>query len=147
MRSRLGWALLLLAAVFAMHGLQCMAAEPVQGTALDHGVVAMNMATADGHAAHAPGASTVQVGADMAAHAAGGGAPTGHSAAMHALMVCLAVLAGGVGVALAAVAVWLARGRARSAVRRVTGAVRVCVDRRRPVLPTPEPARLCVLRI
>ncbi len=74
MRSRLGWALLLLAAVFAMHGLQCMAAEPVQGTALDHGVVAMDMATADGHASGAP---TAQVDAGRAGHAVGGEAPAG----------------------------------------------------------------------
>ncbi|SCX40491.1 hypothetical protein SAMN03159343_0976 [Klenkia marina] len=145
MRARLGWALLLLAAVFAVHGLQCMAAEPTADASPKHGVVAMQMALADGHAS--PEGAEAAPHVVPSAHAASGDVPAGHSAAMHALMVCLAVLAGGIGVALAALAAWLARGRARSMTRRATTAVRAVLDRHRPSLPAPEFARLCVLRI
>lgn len=144
MRARLGWALLLLAAVFTMHGLQCMAAEPSAGVAPEHGV-AMQMAAADGHAS--PGGAEAGPHVGASAHAASGETPAGHSTAMHTLMVCLAVLAGGIGVVLAALAAWLARGRARSAIRRATTVVRAVLDRDRPSLPAPEFARLCVLRI
>lgn len=160
MRARFMWALLVLAAVFSMHGLNCAAAEQTPGSTSTHGsVVAMShgqsmvagaMTAAvvtvtptsgdhDGMAAavaagHADGAST--------SHDAGG-----HSALMHALMVCLAVLAGGIGAVLAALAVWLARRRLRAWSTQVRSAVQVAVDRGRSRLLAPELSRLCVLRI
>lgn len=144
MRARLGWALLLLAAVFTMHGLQCTAAEPAAATSPEHGV-AMEMAAADGQAS--PGTAEREAHVVAPVHAASGEAPAGLSAAVHALMVCLAVLAGGIGVAMAALAAWLARGRARTTARRATGAVGAAVNRYRPLLAAPELARLCALRI
>lgn len=146
-KARLGWALLLLTAVFTMHGLQCMSAEPMDAAALDQGAVVMDMTPVDAHGPHAPAGIAIQADADMATQAASGEVPDGHSAAVHALMVCLAVLAGGVGVALAALAAWLARSRSRTALRRAADAVRVCIDRHRPSLPSPDITRLCVLRI
>ncbi|GHE12158.1 DUF6153 family protein [Klenkia taihuensis] len=139
MRYRLGWALLLLAAVFSMHGLQCAAAEPTSTStaSAEHAVVGdhASLGSMDTGVAGAP------------AHGAEHHDPAGHSAALHALMVCLAVLAGGVGVLLAALAVWLARRRARAAPAAVLRAVHRAADRLRALAAPPDLARLCVLRI
>ncbi|GAA4301833.1 hypothetical protein GCM10023162_03210 [Klenkia terrae] len=146
MRARLLWTLLLLAAVFSMHGLSCAAADSAMtgtsthtSTATVHsptaaagsvvGLVVAGAAMSDMDAAH----STDQTG--------------GHSSAAHALMVCLAVLAGGVGAVLAALAVWLSRRRLGTVYTRAAGHVRVVVDRAAACAPTPELSRLCVLRV
>lgn len=151
MRARLLWTLLLLAAVFSMHGLSCVAADsemtgmsmtgmPVTGASASAGEpesAAVGMVLALEHSAPAAQSD--------AGHSTG--APDGHGTAAHALMVCLAVLAGGVGVVLAALAAWLARRRLLTVYTQVTGAVRVVVDRAVACAPTPELSRLCVLRV
>lgn len=126
MRTRLIWALLLLAAVFSVHGLTCAAAEPV--LAATH------------HAAAADGPGPVSE------HPTGDDAG-GHDAMAHALVVCLAVLAGGVAAAATALTVWLARRRLRAWTARVRSVARAAVDRGPPRCTTPGPDRLCVLRI
>lgn len=158
MRARLLWALLVLAAVFSMHGLNWAAAEQAPGGTSTHGsMIAMGhdqLMAEGGMTAGAivavPASSQHQIVAAAAGHAdsvstshdAGG-----HSALMHALMVCLAVLAGGIGAVLAALAVWLARRRLAAGSPRVRSALRVAVDQCRPDLLAPDLSRLCVLRI
>ena len=147
MRVRLLWALLLLAAVFSMHGLSCVAEDSeMTGMAMP---ASTSMSTGGPEAS----AAGVALGSEHAAPVADPTSaqstddPDGHGTAAHALMVCLAVLAGGVGVVLAALAAWLARRRLLTVHTRVTGAVRVVVDRAVACAPTPELSRLCVLRV
>ena len=146
MRARLLWALLLLGAVFSMHGLSCVAADSemsgmsMTGTSVSTGApesAAAGMVLALDHGAPAA--------RPPAGHSTS--APDGHGSAAHALVVCLAVLAGGVGVVLAALAAWLARRRVLTAYTRVTGRVRVVVDRAVAGAPAPELSRLCQLRV
>jgi hypothetical protein len=160
MRARLMWALLVLAAVFSMHGLNCAAAEQAPGAtstygsmmAMGHGesvalgtitvAVAEKTPTSGDHDRMAVTATGSYADVASNSHDAGG-----HSALMHALMVCLAVVAGGIGTVLAALAVWLARRRMRVWSTHVWLAVQVAVDRGQFRLSTPEFSRLCVLRI
>lgn len=147
MRARLLWALLLLAAVFSMHGLSCVAADSeMTGMSMP----ATTSVSADGPQSAAVGLMlTLEHGAPAADSGAGHSpdAPQGHGSAAHALMVCLAVLAGGVGVVLAALAAWLARRRLLPASTQMVGRVRVVVDGALAWAPTPELSRLCVLRV
>ncbi|MCW2584462.1 MAG: hypothetical protein JWQ53_3252 [Klenkia sp.] len=147
MRARLLWALLLLAAVFSMHGLSCVAA--------DSEMTGMTMPASTSVSAGGPESAAggmvlaLEHGASAAqsdpGHSAGD--PDGHGSAAHVLTVCLAVLAGGVGVVLAVLAAWSARRRLLTTCTRATGAVRVVVDRAVACAPTPELSRLCVLRV
>jgi len=154
MRARLLWTLLLLAAVFSMHGLSCAAADSAMTGTSTH------TSTATAHSPSAASGSIVELvvaGAAMPDMDAGhstdqpGGhssdQPGGHSSAAHALMVCLAVLAGGVGAVLAALAAWLSRRRLGTIYTRAARHVRVVVDRAAACAPTPELSRLCVLRV
>ncbi|WP_147261954.1 DUF6153 family protein [Blastococcus sp. TF02A-26] len=105
MRGRRGWVLLLLAAVFAMHGLQCAAADSGTTTAA-HGTVHTSRADPD-PALHTAGlvmesadAMTAAAPAALAAGTAiGASLAAGHDSAPHAgghlWAVCLAVLAAG----------------------------------------------------
>ena len=148
--ARLWAALLLLAAVFAMHGIQCMAT----GSALEHGSTSLGAAASVGAAA-----ASVHVGpvADAmpdhgrvaATHGAGDAGTTGASGLpapwhdAHALAVCLAVLLAGLTFLGASalrrgVAVPLVRGSPTSA-RWPTGWAR----QPRP----PDLSALCLLRI
>ncbi|KQS54606.1 hypothetical protein ASG36_19135 [Geodermatophilus sp. Leaf369] len=146
MRARLLWTLLLLVAVFTMHGLSCAAADSAMTGASTHTSAAT---------AHSPTAAAgsvvglVVAGAAMPDVDAGHSTdqPDGHSSAAHALMVCLAVLAGGVGAVLAALAAWLAHRRLGTIYTRAAGHVRVVVDRAAACAPAPELSRLCVLRV
>ncbi|MCO7222331.1 hypothetical protein [Klenkia sp. PcliD-1-E] len=165
MRARLGWVLLMLGAVFAVHGLQCAATEPVDAVAVDAvDAVAVHMGSSHAVSSHAVSSSPIGVAALPVADGDGGwttadpsdraaasstahGAPAGHSAAAHAAMVCLAVLAGGVGVALAALAAWLARRRVGARMAAVQRSLHLLPDRLRALPPGPDLARLCVLRI
>ncbi len=145
-RARLLWTLLLLAAVFSMHGLSCVAAG-TEGTGL-----AVSAAVGAGGGAPEAAAGLVLTSAHgvptgNASTGPGTGTPDGHGPAAHALGVCLAVLAGGVGVALAAMAAWLARRRAVAVHPRATGRARVVVDRALACTPAPDLGRLCVLRV
>jgi hypothetical protein len=148
-RARLLWTLLLLAAVFSMHGLSCVAADSeMTGMSMTGMSMTGTSVSAGGPESAAVGmVLALKHGAPAALSDAGHstGAPDGTAA--HALMVCLAVLAGGVGVALAALAAWLARRRLLTVCTRVTGAVRIVVDRAVACAPTPELSRLCVLRV
>lgn len=154
MRSRLMWALLLLAAVFSMHGVSCAAADqglgqpapssaapdvaPTAQTGMTHGVASGAELTAtSGQTALHQGAGV----SDSPEH------PAGHSGAVHALMVCLAVLSGGMGIALAVLAAWLARRRLLTVLVPVSGRLRTAVGSVVASLPAPELSRLCVLRV
>lgn len=154
MRARWWWSLLLLAAVFAMHGPSCVAADsamadmplhfpavssdPGPGGAFTAGVV---LTAAGARTAPAVDADTVGA-AVQHTGSSGQGGP-----AVHALMVCLAVLAGGLGAALATLAAWMARRRRPPAVSSPSRRVRVALDRVTACAPTPELSRLCVLRV
>jgi hypothetical protein len=149
MATRLWTALLLLAAVFAMHGLQCVASDP----AMEHGSssLAAVPSVVGGHAAavHLAAAGMpdhVDVAAAAGVRDAAATASTGlpspwHDA--HALAVCLAVLLAGLTI-LGAVA--RLRGRAIPLVR---GSPRR--GRRFAAWPLrarpPDLAILCLLRI
>ena len=146
MSPRLMWVLLLLAAVFSMHGLQCVAADIDSG----HGMTG---------AAHAPMASPVQTssvdvgfavasnvlhgaapGNAVASDGSGGGLPA-HGAAFWA--VCLAVLLTGVALLFFVAKIptpWAraVRARAPSALWREGWS-----KRSRP----PDLSALCLLRI
>lgn len=111
MRARLLWTLLLLAAVFSMHGLSCAAADPAMTDASTH--MSTTVAHSPSPAAGSVVGPVVVADSAMLATDAGHGTdqPSGHSSLAHTLMVCLAVLAGGVGAVLAALAAWLSRRR------------------------------------
>ncbi|WP_157519593.1 hypothetical protein [Modestobacter sp. Leaf380] len=156
MRSRLMWALLLLAAVFSMHGLSCAAADqgpeqpaesstaaaalaPTAQTGMSHMVAGgAGLTATPGQTAPDPAAAGV---GDSTEH------PAGHSGAVHALMVCLAVLSGGVGIALAVLAAWLARRRLLTVMAPASDRLRTAVGSVVASLPAPELSRLCVLRV
>lgn len=142
MRARLLWTLLLLSAVFAMQGLSCYTADcDMTGASLsasstiagDPGSMAGSMAE---------GAAMPGMDAD-----AGTDQPDDHGVTAHALMVCLAVLVGGVGAGLAALAASLARCRLLTVCARSTRCVQVAVGRAVACAPVPELSRLCVLRV
>ena len=111
MPGRRIWVVLLLAAVFSMHGLQCMAA-PEAGHASMGAAAGTSGTTAMGAA---PGAETL-VGHLVAAGRAAGAAalPTGNdlpgSAAAGLWVVCLAVLFTGLGLVGAALMLLLRSG-------------------------------------
>jgi hypothetical protein len=73
--------------------------------------------------------------------------PNGHGFTAHALMVCLAVLVGGVGAGLAALAASMARCRLLTVCARSTRCVQVAVGRAVACAPVSELSRLCVLRV
>lgn len=146
MRARLLWTLLLLAAVFSVHGLSCVASES--------DMAGMSMPAPTAAVADAPESAAdmavmlVQSEPAMAVDAgASTDAPAGHGMAAHALMVCLAVLAGGAGVVLAALAAWLARRQVLAVLPRFTSRLRGVVARAVAYAPAPELSRLCVLRV
>ncbi len=158
MRGRLLWALLVLAAVFSMHGITCALADDdattgspaaALGSVLGsgHGSAAMPAMPADGAAG--PAIAVTQLGGGNATQAPVQQAPVqqapdhpaGHEGAAHTLMVCLAVLAGG----LAALAAWLSRRR-RAAPPRVHRTTRFSGEAR-TAFRVPALHRLCVLRI
>ena len=147
-RQRL-WSLLLLAAVFVMHGVQCVAADPHSGPA------ALAPAIASAVMEHPPGPDAVVDGAaglvitSAAAHSVAGpldaGLPVdrdpGHGADLWA--VCLAVVVGGL-VLLGAMGL-LRRGAvtpARGSPSRLVGS-RIIASLLRP----PDLSSLCLLRI
>lgn len=150
MRSRLLWALLLLAAVFSMHGLSCASAgEPAMpgGGPVEPALTAL-----------LPGHSVIASSSSAPDPVAGGhltGAPTEGStpenspdhSTMHLLMVCLAVLAAGVGAALAAPAAWVSRRRPHSLVAENNRQLRTMVQTSADSLRAPDLSRLCLLRI
>ncbi len=149
MRSRLLWALLILAAVFSMHGLSCAASvstpttSPIGTSVVTDTGFGTSMAMTTAGALAATPHTSPQLGAS--AMTDGGDHPAGHDVSLHTLMVCLAVLAGGAGAVLAA---WLSRRRSPAVVlalatrlpRVLTGCLRCC-------LPAPDLSRLCVLRV
>jgi hypothetical protein len=162
MATRLWTALLMLAAVFAMHGLQCTSAADgthsagaVQAAASPMGAapgapVEMAFAlTADGHTSGAasgltdsmPEGSAAAV--PFAATTADAGHPgTPHESAGHLWTLCLAVLAAGIAVLLALLAPRLV-GPAASALRRARASDSRWLAPARP----PDLSALCLLRI
>jgi hypothetical protein len=154
MAARLWTALLMLAAVFAMHGVQCTAAADTAGTAgttAHVGSVAMT-ALSPGHAHAAAAAASpddpmlsqsaatgTEGTAGALAEAGHGSAP--HDAAAHLWAVCLAVLAA----ALAGVLTALVPRSVRLTAPAL-GYVRARL--RSPALPRPpDLSALCLLRI
>jgi hypothetical protein len=153
--TRLVMALLLLGAVFAMHGLSC---TDTADRGAGHSAPAVTIAGPSGHAMTAAAvASNVLAGPAAADHAgpssaipgAGGAAvvpPTGHgsaphSSAAHLWAACLAVLAAGLAAMLALLAPHVVRLVAPALSRALTGA--------RGSLPPPRPPDLhapCLLR-
>lgn len=119
MTTRLWTALLLLTAVFALHGLQCTAdsTDPAAGHSTGHVLIPAGHGDAAAMAAQAAPAALAAAGmAELAEQAPGhpeaavavvaGGTGTGHGsgphdAAGHLWTVCLAVLAAGLAVLLA----------------------------------------------
>jgi hypothetical protein len=126
-RARLLWTLLLLSAVFAMQGLSCYTAGPTIRLMVE-----------------AIAADTWMPGMDADART---DQPDGHGVTAHALMVCLAVLVGGVGAGLAALAARMARRRLLTICTRSTRCVQIAVGRAVACAPVPELSRLCVLRV
>jgi hypothetical protein len=154
MHGRRGWVLLLLAAVFAMHGLQCAAADPRPATEA-HGTLHSTV-TEPGQALHLVGAGVVMASADalatapldalLPAAAFGIPSPGDHSSAPHAgghlWALCLAVLAAGLAVLLIA-----SSGRPPKAwlpLQRRSGGGSVGSL---PSLRPPDPYLLCLMRI
>jgi hypothetical protein len=154
MTARLWTALLLLAGIVAMHGLQCTsatahgsAAAPAPGFA---GAVAMGAPlAADGHITDAtvPGVPDPMAG-DSAVTGPRGAAPTdagygtAPSGAAHLWTLCLAALAAGIAVLLAVLAPRLVR-LAAPALRRAYASAAGCLAPPRP----PDLSALCLLRI
>lgn len=148
--ARLWAALLLLAAVFAMHGIQCAAA----GSAPEHGFTSLGEAAsvgvpvasihvgpvADAMPDHGHGAATQMADADGATGSSGLPAPW-HDA--HLLAVCLAVLLAGL---MALGAVVLRRGVAIPPVRGSPTPSRWPTGWSRQPRP-PTLSALCLLRI
>jgi hypothetical protein len=109
MAARLWTALLMLAAVFAMHGLQCTsAAAQSAGVAPAH-IATDALTSTDDHSAGAtaPGpadlmaADQAVTGPPAASSADPGHGSTPHGSVEHLRMLCLAVLAAGIAVLLA----------------------------------------------
>jgi hypothetical protein len=137
MAARLWTALLLLAAVFALHGLQCTADAHASGAARTTSVVAPAAPPAvDSHV----GASAA---ADDPAAVSDGrhGSPL-HGSAGHLWTLCLAVLAAGIAVLLALLVPRLV-GLVSPALRRVRTRT---VGWLAPLRP-PDLSALCLLRI
>ncbi len=148
--ARLWAALLLLAAVFAMHGVQCMAA----GSALDHGSTSLGAVASVGApatAVHVGGVAEARPdhGLVAAAHGAedvGATGSTGGSAPWHdahVLAVCLAVLLAGLTILGASA---LRRGGAVPLVRGSPMSARWPTGWARQPRP-PDLSALCLLRI
>ena len=150
MRAARMLALLVLAAVFSMHGLQCITADPGGGAHAD-------MASMPSALMHAPEAAVMTIASaatalpsDGGLHGIPGSGVTSsshqepdHSAA-HALALCLAVLLVG---ALLVVALILLRRALRSAAQRsALSCVRSWWASTQPLRP-PDLASLCLLRI
>jgi hypothetical protein len=143
MRAARVLALLILAAVFSMHGLQCLSVEPAGTHSGDHTAMAATGAPAgDGHL-------MAVVSAEAAPAAMGDpGSSTSypgpvHSAA-HALAVCLAILLAG----LAVLAVLLSISRTAPPDRREAAIARARSWWASIQLPRPpDLASLCLLRI
>lgn len=200
--SRVLWALLLLAAVFGMHGLTCVAASadlpgtssasaPAAGAPAQHlGMPGMAMSVGmPGMAMSGPlpaltgttqsdselpvaavgvvvpsasvvpsaGSATPALLMTSSGHSGPGVSspvwsslhdqPGGHSTGMHAFVVCLAVLAAGVGAALLS---WVASrlvARLQPVVHTAGAELRDRVDRFLIGPPAPDLSRLCVLRV
>lgn len=149
MRARLLWALLVLGAVFSMHGLSCTDSDAAMANMPSH-------ATPDQTGEAGPGLDSGTNARDSALPQSLVAAPTwiddgqtgdGHGAMAHALMVCMAVLAGGIGTALAVLASWLSRRRLLTVVPRPTVLLRSVLDHALPHPAPPELSRLCVLRV
>ncbi len=163
MGRRLILALLALGAVFAMHGIQCLAAEDapgrhtttltssssalVAGTSLGAGHIPAVLPDAPGTAAgdhmgasgHAPNAP--------AAALPGGSQGSSHNTAGHLWEVCLAVLAAGLALGLTVLVTRLAR-RAIEQTAPAPGQRPGHPDHRWAGLPhAPDLSRLCLLRI
>ena len=160
MRTRLMWALLVLTAVFSMHGLNCAATQQAPAGASAHGsMMAMgpgeSMPTGSGMTAPtalvpASGEHVGMIGTAAVGHAGGsstGQKSTAQSVLADAFMSCLAALACAVAVVLAGLAIRLARRRRLALVAHARSLLRVAVDRDRPLLLVPQFGRLCVLRI
>lgn len=152
MRARLLWALLVLGAVFSMHGLSCTDSDAAMADMPSHATPASPDQTGEA----GPGLDAGTNARDSALPQSLVAAPTwiddgqtgdGHGALAHALMVCMAVLAGGIGTALAVLASWLSRRRLLTVMPRPTVLLRSALDQ---ALPHPAPlelSRLCVLRV
>lgn len=142
MRARLLWTLLLLSAVFAMQGLSCYTADcDMTGTSLS---ASTTVATDTGSTIGLMVTGAAMPGMDADAPT---DQPDGHGFTAHALMVCLAVLVGGVGAGLAALAASMARRRLMTICARTTRCVQVAIGRAVESAPVPELSRLCVLRV
>lgn len=152
MQSRLWCAVLLLGAVFAMHGLSCAAAEGGVSAAPSAAVTASKVTVVhEVSVDHVMAAAMVGMGHIAGMDHTASSAPSehsgGHGALAHALMVCLAVLGAGLGAALAALARWLARRRGAVVHRDPVVSLSAAIRRGRERLQAPELSRLCVLRV
>ncbi|WP_147252394.1 DUF6153 family protein [Blastococcus sp. TF02A-30] len=154
MRGRRGWVLLLLAAVFAMHGLQCAAADSGTTTAA-HGTVHTTPAQPDpvlhavgpGMVMESAAAMTAAAPAAVVAGAAIGASLTeGHDGAPHPAghlwALCLAVLAAGLAAILLVLTGRLGEFRL-PLTRRTTGGPWAWLRPPRP----PDLYSLCLMRI
>ncbi|TFV51790.1 MULTISPECIES: DUF6153 family protein [unclassified Blastococcus] len=154
MRGRRGWVLLLLAAVFAMHGLQCAAADSGTTTAA-HGTVHTTPAKPDpvlhgaglGPVLESTAAMTAAAPAAVVAGSAiGMSLAAGHDSTPHAAghlwAVCLAVLAAGLAAMLLVLTGRLAEFRLL-VTRRTTGGSWAGLHPPRP----PDLYSLCLMRI
>lgn len=146
MRARLLWTLLLLGAVFAMQGLSCYTADcDMTGASPSaSSIIAADTGSTIGSMVEAVAADAAMPGMDADA---GTDQRDGHGVTAHALMVCLAVLVGGVGAGLAALAARMARRRLLTICARSTRCVQIAVGRAVACAPVPELSRLCVLRV
>ncbi|UOY00140.1 hypothetical protein [Blastococcus sp. PRF04-17] len=154
MRGRRGWVLLLLAAVFSVHGLQCAAADSGAMTG-SHGTVHTTPAE-PGHVLHEAGPGPVMEPADAMTAAAPAalvaGAVTGASLAGghdstpygggHLWALCLAVLAAGLAAMLLVLTGRLGEFRL-PCTRRATGGLWAWLRPPRP----PDLYSLCLMRI
>ncbi|GAA4302047.1 hypothetical protein [Klenkia terrae] len=146
MRARLLWTLLLLGAVFAMQGLSCYTADcDMTGASPSaSSIIAADTGSTIGSMVEAVAADAAMPGMDADA---GTDQRDGHGVTAHALMVCLAVLVGGVVAGLAALAARMARRRLLTICARSTRCVQIAVGRAVACAPVPELSRLCVLRV
>jgi hypothetical protein len=144
MAARLWTALLILAAVFAMHGLQC-AADGAHASGAAHTTSVVAPAAAAGVDSHVAGIPTTamtaaQIGAGPTVDGGHGSAP--HGSAGHLWTLCLAVLAAAIAVLLALLVprlVGLVSPALRQARARAAGWLT-------PLRP-PDLSALCLLRI
>ncbi|NEK93389.1 hypothetical protein GCU67_04235 [Modestobacter muralis] len=144
MRAARVLALLILAAVFSMHGLQCLSAQPAGTNPGDHTTTAAMGASPSGDAHLMAAGSADAAPAAMGDPGSSASHPGPVHSAAHALAVCLAVLLAG----LALLAAVLSLRRATAPDRRDAALVRARSWWASIQLPRPpDLAVLCLLRI